>query len=139
MAQAYATLTWDEIVAGAHVEPGPFLNRLDANPDPGGVWQLVEDVLRMSDTKTLAEFMGSFYDDPDPRIAKLRGIDCPVLVLLGEYDVMFVKPSEQLAREIPQAKHVVMKGLGHMTAIEDPEWTARELLGFLDEVRTGGS
>ena len=134
MAQTYATLGWDEILAGARVDPGPFLNRLDANPDPERVWREVEDVLRMSDTKTLAEFMGSFYDDPDPRIAKLREIRCPVLILLGEHDVMFVKPSEQLAREIPRAKHVVMKGLGHMTAIEDPEWTARELLEFLDEV-----
>jgi pimeloyl-ACP methyl ester carboxylesterase len=139
MAQAYATLTWDAILAGARNDPGPFLNRLDANPEPERVWQVVEDVLRMSDTKTLGEFMGSFYDDPDPRIAQLRGIGCPTLVLLGEHDVMFIKPSQQLAREIPRAKHVVMKGLGHMTAIEDPEWTARELLEFLDELRAAKS
>jgi pimeloyl-ACP methyl ester carboxylesterase len=139
MAQAYATRTWDEILAGARENPGPFLNRLDANPEPEKVWRIVEDVLRMSDTATLAEFMASFYDDPDPRIAKLRQIQCPTLVLLGEYDTLFVKPSEQLAREIPNASHVVMKGLGHMTAIEDPEGTARELLAFLDQVRAAGS
>jgi pimeloyl-ACP methyl ester carboxylesterase len=38
---------------------------------------------------------------------------------------------------IPGAKHVVMAGLGHMTAIEDPEGLTRELLAFLNEVRSG--
>ena len=36
---------------------------------------------------------------------------------------MFVQASELLARTIPNVKHVVMLGIGHMTAIEDPEGT----------------
>jgi pimeloyl-ACP methyl ester carboxylesterase len=54
------------------------------------------------------------------------------LVLLGEYDVVFIKPSELLAREIPNVKHVVMKGRGHMTALEDPQATSGELIKFLE-------
>ena len=76
--------------------------------------------------------MRHFYTDPDPKVSLLRGIKCPVLLLHGEYDVMFVKPNELMARVIPGAKYVVMKGLGHMTAIEDPEGLARELLSFLE-------
>jgi len=51
--------------------------------------------------------------------------------LLGEHDVMFVKAGELLARTIPNVKHVVMPGLGHMTAIEDPDGTLREVRDFL--------
>jgi pimeloyl-ACP methyl ester carboxylesterase len=53
-------------------------------------------------------------------------------VLLGDADIMFIKPSELLARTIPNVKHVVLEGMGHMTAIEDPQRTSDELLGFLD-------
>ena len=79
----------------------------------------------------MVEFMSSFYDNPDPKIAGLRQISCPCLVLLGEHDVLFIKPSELMAREIPNVRHVVMQGLGHMTAIEDPDRLAKELLDFL--------
>jgi len=33
---------------------------------------------------------------------------------------------------------VVMRGLGHMTAIEEPKWTAHEILDFLECVRETG-
>jgi pimeloyl-ACP methyl ester carboxylesterase len=55
-------------------------------------------------------------------------------VLLGEHDVMFIKPSELLVRCIPRVREVVLDGLGHMTAIEDPERTGDELLSFLASV-----
>ena len=47
---------------------------------------------------------------------------------------MIIKASELLARTIPDVSHVVMPGLGHMTAIEDPEGTLREILGFLRSI-----
>ena len=45
--------------------------------------------------------------------------------------MLFVKPSEQLAREIPNNRHVVLENRGHMTALEDPERTTSELLDFI--------
>ena len=51
----------------------------------------------------------------------LREIRCPNLVMLGEHDVMFIEPSKLLDRTLPDVKHVVLDGLGHMLAIEDPE------------------
>jgi pimeloyl-ACP methyl ester carboxylesterase len=39
-----------------------------------------------------------------------------------------------MAKEIPNNKHIVMPGIGHMTTVEDPEGTTRELLDFLDSV-----
>jgi len=113
---------------------GPFLNRLSANADPDRCWQMVEDVIAAGNPAGYAEFMRNFYTDPDPKVLLLKQIQCPCLVLLGEHDIMFVKPSELQARCIPNVKHVVLEGLGHMTAIEDPDLTISELLGFLKEL-----
>ena len=86
---------------------------------------------------TIARFIRSFYTDPDPRVEGLRRIACPTLVLLGEHDVLFVEPSRLMAREIPRARWVMLPGIGHMTAIEDPERTIGALLEFLDDVEAG--
>jgi pimeloyl-ACP methyl ester carboxylesterase len=115
---------------------GPFLNRLNANPEPDRCWSETAEILGTSTSFHVADFMRRFYTNPDPKIAQLRQIQCPVLLLLGEHDVMFVKPNELMARVIPGAKHVVMPGLGHMTAIEDPQGLTRELLSFLGEIQT---
>jgi pimeloyl-ACP methyl ester carboxylesterase len=82
-------------------------------------------------------FFPSFYTDPDPHVEELRKIKCPTLILLGEHDIVFLEPSEIMAKEIPNNRHVIMKGVGHMTAIEAPDETARELLSFLEFVKQG--
>ncbi len=80
------------------------------------------------------DFIRSFYDDPNPRVSELRQIQCPNLVMLGEFDVMFTEPSNLLARCLPKVKHVTLDGLGHMLAIEDPERTTAEILMFLGSI-----
>jgi pimeloyl-ACP methyl ester carboxylesterase len=82
--------------------------------------------------------MMSFYTDTDPMIEGLRQIKCPTLVLLGEFDIVFLRPSEILAKEIPDVRHVLIEGIGHMTAIEDPDKTIKEILDFLDTVAKTG-
>jgi pimeloyl-ACP methyl ester carboxylesterase len=133
-AAAFETATHDQIVAGAKVNPGPFLFRMAQLPDSERMYALWERILRRGDLKVIARFLRSFYADPDPDIEGLRQIKCPTLVLLGEYDLVFLEASELMAREIPDARHVVMEGVGHMTAIEDTERTVGELLDFLDTV-----
>ncbi len=54
-------------------------------------------------------------------------------MLLGEYDYLFIKPAEQVAREVPNCRHVVLEGMGHMTALENPQRLGDELLSFLKE------
>ncbi len=128
---------WMQILAGARAgaRQDVFLNSLHLAADPAQAWVWYEACARgAGDPDTLADFMDAFYTDPNPYIARLRAIACPTLVLTGENDRMFVKPSEQLAREIPGARLVVFEGRGHMLAFEDPQRLIAELLGFLDSL-----
>ena len=43
-----------------------------------------------------------------------------------------------MAGEIPDVRHVILDGIGHMTAIEDPERTIKEILDFLETVKETG-
>jgi len=128
----------EEIIANVHANPGVFLFKMAEHPYSDRLWPVYEGFLRRQNRRAIIEFMRSFYTDPDPRVEGLRQIKCPTLVLVGEFDYVFLKPSELMAREIPDVRHVVMKGLGHMTAIEAPIWTANELLDFLDCVAKTG-
>jgi pimeloyl-ACP methyl ester carboxylesterase len=136
-AASFRGRTWDELIAESRAKAAqdPFLNRMDAAVRPEAAWAQYHALVRLGDPDTLADFMTVFYDDPNPYIARLRRIACPNLVLNGEHDVIFVKPSEQLARELPHVKHVVLPGRGHMTALEDPERTTAEILSFLATLR----
>jgi pimeloyl-ACP methyl ester carboxylesterase len=71
-------------------------------------------------------------------IEGLRQIKCPTLVLLGEFDIVFLEPSEIMAREIPDVRHVILDGIGHMTAFENSERTIMEILDFLETVKETG-
>lgn len=134
LAFVFESASFEEIVAGAKASPGPFLFRMAELPDADRMYKVWERILRRGDPKTVAKFIRVFYDDPDLHVDKLRTIKCPTLVLLGEHDVVFIEPSELMAREIPDVRHVVIEGIGHMTAIEDTERTTAEILDFLDTV-----
>lgn len=118
--------------------PGPFLFKMAEEPGAERRWGIYEGFLHRSDPVAIGNFMLSFYADPDPMVEGLRQIACPTLILLGEFDLVFLGPSEIMAREIPDNRQVILKGIGHMTAIEDPERTTREILGFLRTVRETG-
>jgi len=49
---------------------------------------------------------------------------------------VFISPSQVMAKEIPNNKHVIILGVGHMTAIEAREKTVDEILKFLEEIKT---
>jgi len=128
----------EQIIANVHANPGVFLFKMAEHPYSDRLWLVYEGFLRRQNRRAIIEFMRSFYTDPDPRVDGLRQIKCPTLVLVGEFDYVFLKPSELMAKEISDVRHVIMKGLGHMTAIEAPIWTANELLDFLDCVAKTG-
>jgi len=118
--------------------PGPFLFKLAEHPNNEGMWKIFEDFLRRQNPQDIVTFMLNFYTDPDPRIESLRKIKCPTLVLLGEFDIVFIKPSEIMANESPDVRQVIINGICHMTAIENPEQTFEEIFDFLETVEQTG-
>ena len=128
----------DDYVKIIHQHPGEFLFKMAEHPNSEGMWKIYEGFLKRLDPKAITRFRPDFYTDIDPRIEGLRQIKCPTLVLLGEFDIVFLKPSEIMANEIPDVKHVILEGFGHMTAIEAPERTIKEILDFLETVKQTG-
>jgi 3-oxoadipate enol-lactonase len=112
--------------------PGVFTFKMAEHPYSDKMYEILDDFGQRRNPWALMEFMQSFYSDPDPMVEGLRQVKCPTLLLIGEYDYVFLKPTELMAREIPDNRHVVLQGCGHMTAIEAPKWTAHELLDFLE-------
>jgi len=137
-AETRKTASAEEWMAIARAEPGPFLFKMAEHPDSERMWEIYKGFIRRSDPTAIRDFMMCFYTDPDPMVAGLRQIQCPTLVLLGEFDIVFLEPSQIMAREIPDVRHVILDNVGHMTAIEDPERTTREIIQFLESVEQRG-
>jgi pimeloyl-ACP methyl ester carboxylesterase len=130
-AEARKVTSVEDWMAYARSDPGPYLFKMAQHPNSERMWPIYEGFLRRSNPVAIGDFMLSFYTDPNPMVEGLRQISCPTLILLGEFDIVFLGASEIMAKEIPDNRHVVLRGLGHMTAIEDPERTAAEILDFL--------
>lgn len=67
--------------------------------------------------------------------ARLGAIACPTLVLAGAEDRV-VPPgnAERLAARLPNARVMILPGVGHIFPVEDPQTTARVVSEFLLEV-----
>jgi pimeloyl-ACP methyl ester carboxylesterase len=131
--------TYEERKAGWRANPGVFTFKMEQHPYSDRMFDVLDGFYqhRVSQ-QAFIEFRQSFYTDPDPMVEGLRQVKCPTLLLVGEFDIVFLKPTELMAKEIPDNRHVIMPGCGHMTAIEAPKWTAHELLDFLDCVGKTG-
>ena len=77
--------------------------------------------------------------DP-PAIARLGAIRVPALVIVGELDMPdFHAIAETLEQGIPNARRVVLDGIGHVPNLEAPERFNELVLGFLDQVHAGAT
>lgn len=83
---------------------------------------------------TLEHALMAMRDREDYR-DKLASCACPTLILVGDGD-QITPPSgaEAMAREIPRAKLVVIKGAGHLAPMEQPEQVTRAVKEFLGEI-----
>jgi 3-oxoadipate enol-lactonase len=64
--------------------------------------------------------------------ARLKNMQCPALVMVGDEDVLTVaKFSRIMAAALPRAELMVQEGCGHVTLVEKPEESARLIVDFL--------
>lgn len=130
-ARSFEKFDWNQMIKGVRVAPGPFFRGIVESARSEELLQSALAMISLSDRPTIATFVRSFYTDPDPQVDGLRGIRCPVLIVYGEKDDLFIESSKLMAREIPGARIIEYPGVGHMTALECPEPLARDLLAFL--------
>lgn len=66
--------------------------------------------------------------------SQLHQMTCPVLIIVGRHDVVKLSHSKYLARSIPSASFIRMKGENHFYAKTNPESFNHEVLAFLKKV-----
>lgn len=67
-------------------------------------------------------------------IDSLQFIRVPTLLVVGEKDREYLKPTDYMARKIPGARKVVIGNAGHAANLHQPDAFNRTLQGFLAEV-----
>ena len=88
---------------------------------------------RMSKSaKQNAEMLGLMVNDPNVLPEELRGIQAKTLVVAGTKDMIKEEHTRLIARNIPDARHAVIKG-NHFVANKCPHTFNRIVLEFLKE------
>ncbi|MDY6905694.1 MAG: alpha/beta hydrolase [Thermodesulfobacteriota bacterium] len=125
--------TWKDTIEFVRENPFPFFRGIAETDNNEAMWDMAYEIISTGDRNSIAAFVRSFYQDPDLMEEGLKKITCPVLILLGEKDDLFIEPARIMAENIPSCRHVVLKGVGHMTAIEAPDRLSDELMRFMAE------
>lgn len=130
-ARSFEKYDWDQIIAGLKINPGPFFRGIMESDNAEELMGRAYEMVKCGDRTIIAAFVRSFYLDPDPHIDGLRNIHCPVLIIYGEKDDLFIESSRLMAKEIPGAQIIEYEGVGHMTSLEAPERLSRDILSFI--------
>lgn len=131
LARVFENTTWEEIIDSLKKKPGDFFRGIVESSECDELLQKSLSMVKLNDRRIIAEFIRSFYRDPDPMVEGLRKISCPVLIIYGEKDDLFIESSRLMGKEIPGAEIIEYKGIGHMTALECPAQLATDVVAFL--------
>jgi len=74
--------------------------------------------------------MMEFQDWP---VERLKGIEVPTLVMVGDKDVVRVEHGVEMARAMPRGELAVLPGTDHMQVVEWKGWEVGMVEGFLGE------
>jgi pimeloyl-ACP methyl ester carboxylesterase len=126
-----AVLAVQSELAGA--QPPSALRVLEERPDYAefGDRKLLESSPAMYGTmlRAITDAVGGV-----DRLDALRGVKVPTLVIVGEEDRPFVKPSKRMAEAIPDARLAVIPDAAHCPQFENESAWWAALTGFLDEL-----
>ena len=137
-ARSFERFEWGQMASSLKVVPGPFFRGIMESDKASELLEFSRGMMSLNDRPTIARFVTSFYDDPDPQVEGLRKIACPTLVIYGEKDDLFIQSSRLMAGEIPGAELLEYRGVGHMTALEAPDRLASDVLAFFAAHPLGG-
>ena len=137
---AAAASTWDERIAnaqdnGMEALVGPTIERWFTPPFIQSAAAIVDPVRAMIRATPVAGFVGCCQAIRTLNLtARLKQIDLPTLVIVGEDDVGTpVAASEVMVAEIGGAELVVLPSASHLSNLEQPDRFTGALLGFLDK------
>jgi pimeloyl-ACP methyl ester carboxylesterase/putative sterol carrier protein len=123
-----------------------LLRRLFADPDRLGEEVLAaaaHEFIRIYRTPAarmafLSSFRHLVTERPEPFFASLRRIKQPTVILFGERDRLVPpKLGARLAQHLPNARLMVLPGVGHVPQFEAPRETLDALLGLMAEAPPG--
>lgn len=98
----------------------------------------VTEWMHTADPMTVAWYQRAMSDRPDS-VETLSGVTVPALVLWGEEDVMSPIAEQQIMLDVLRdTRSKAIPGAGHLSAIEQPELVACELVDFLTRVQRAG-
>ena len=84
--------------------------------------------------KTIEHALAAMRDRPD-RVGELGSIKVPALVIVGDADAITPPAvAESMAKKIPGADLVTIRGAGHMSPMEQPESVTGALQTFLEKL-----
>lgn len=117
--------------------------RIDAR---GRIWVTLQEPLVPSRATRAARASGSVVENDNAPIlqtlwssydvtARLAEIAVLALVVVGGADAAFVVGAWILARRLPHASVVKLRGVGHLPFVEEPERTLGPIEAFLDRLR----
>ncbi|MES2660602.1 MAG: alpha/beta hydrolase [Verrucomicrobiota bacterium] len=92
------------------------------SPDGPEHWPVVFEKL-----KSMWLTLPNFQDE------ELKRIQCPVLLMVGEQDIVREEESKRIASLIPKARLKVLTGATHYSPVEIPGVVNETILGFLGE------
>ena len=85
--------------------------------------------------EVISDFLPTFAGhDKREALAAMSGAE--VLVMVGDGDLLIpAGHSEEIARRLPEAEHVVVRPAGHLLMLEHPDVVDRHLLGLAERSR----
>jgi 2-succinyl-6-hydroxy-2,4-cyclohexadiene-1-carboxylate synthase len=111
-----------------------FIDEWLANPLFAGLTEATamrSDRLRNTAAGLAASLRATGTGTQTPLWDRLGEIECPTLVLVGEYDAKFTALGQRLVDALPRAELVVVPGAGHSVHLEQPAATVAATAAWL--------
>lgn len=96
--------------------------------------QLVAGMMWMNKNRTTSPENGFLHVFTDEELASIQ---VPICLLLGENEVMY-NSNDAFSRAVSSVKHIsveIVKGVGHLMSMENPQYINERVLQFLDSSR----